>query len=232
MVFAGSHDMTLDLLATAIHKADPDRFLSSAHVGSMGGILAIRKGEAHAAGVHLFDEKSGEYNIPFVKQYLPDIPFVLVNLVYRQQGWIVPPGNPLAIREIGDLKREGLIYINRQRGAGTRLLFDYLLKQAGMSPDDVYGYNREDYSHLSVAAAVAGGTADCGLGILSAAKALGLDFVPVAEERYDLLMTKEFYNSDAGRVLLSVMKSAEFRQQVEALGGYSCRDTGTVVFEG
>lgn len=232
MVFAGSHDMTLDLLATAVHKADPDRFLSSAHVGSMGGILAIRKGEAHAAGVHLLDEQSGEYNIPFVKRYLPGMPVVLVNLVYRQQGWIVPPGNPLNIQTVEDLKRDGVTYINRQRGAGTRLLFDHLLKKAGIEPQEIYGYNREDFSHLSVAAAVAGGTADCGLGILSAAKALGLEFVPVAEERYDLLMTKEFYESEAGQVLLSVMTSGEFRRQVEALGGYSCRDTGKTVFEG
>jgi putative molybdopterin biosynthesis protein len=229
MVFAGSHDLTVDLLATAIHNHDPERFLSSAHVGSMGGILAIRKGEAHAAGVHLFDEQTGDYNIPFVKQYLPNIPFVLVNLVYRQQGWIVAPGNPRSIQTIEDLKREGIAYINRQRGAGTRLLFDYLLKQAGMQPDEVYGYNREDYSHLSVAAAVAGGTADCGLGILSAAKALKLDFVPVAEERYDLLMSKEFYESDAGQVLLQVMTSEAFIRQVESLGGYSCRDTGKIM---
>ncbi|MFC4769285.1 molybdopterin biosynthesis protein [Effusibacillus consociatus] len=231
MVFAGSHDMTLDLLSAAIHKADPARFMSSAHVGSMGGILAIRKGEAHAAGVHLLDEQSGEYNITFAQKYLPDTPFVLVNLVHRQQGWIVPAGNPFHIQKINDLNRAGLTYINRQRGAGTRLLFDYLLKQAGMQPEDIYGYNREDFSHLSVAAAVAGGTADCGLGVLSAAQAFGLDFVPVAEERYDLLMTKEFYQSEAGQDLLSVMTSEEFRQQVEALGGYSCRDTGKVIFE-
>lgn len=230
MVLSGSHDMTLDLLATAVHKADPNRFLSSAHVGSMGGILAIRKGEAHAAGVHLLDENTGEYNVSFARQYLADTPFVLVNLVYRQQGWIVPQGNPRHIQTVEDLQQENITYINRQRGAGTRLLFDYLLKQAGIDPQQIYGYNREDFSHLSVAAAVAGGTADCGLGILSAAKAFGLDFVPVAEERYDLLMTKQFYESEGGQVLRSVMASDSFKQQVESLGGYSCRDTGRLIF--
>jgi putative molybdopterin biosynthesis protein len=230
MVFAGSHDMTLDLLASAVHRHDPDRFVSSAHVGSLGGILAIRKGDAHAAGVHLLDENTGEYNVSFAKKYLADVPFVLINLVYRQQGWIVPVGNPAAIQTVNDLQQEGLIYINRQRGAGTRLLFDYLLKQAGMQPEQVYGYNREDFSHLSVAAAVAGGTADCGLGIQSAAKVFGLDFVPVAEERYDLLMTKEFYESEAGNALLTVMTSDSFRSEVENLGGYSCRDTGKVIY--
>lgn len=230
MVFAGSHDMTLDLLASAVHRHDAGRFLSSAHVGSMGGILAIRKGDAHAAGVHLLDESTGEYNVSFAEKYLGDLPFVLVNLVYRQQGWIVPAGNPAGIHTVNDLLQDGLIYINRQRGAGTRLLFDYLLKQADIQPEQVYGYNREDFSHLSVAAAVAGGTADCGLGILSAAKVFGLDFVPVAEERYDLLMTKEFYESDAGKSLLSVITSESFRTEVEELGGYSCRDTGKVIF--
>lgn len=230
MVFAGSHDLTVDLLATAVHTRDANRFLSSAHVGSMGGILAIRKGEAHAAGVHLFDENTAEYSIPFIKQYIPDTPVVLVNLVYRQQGWIVPPGNPKGIHSVQDVVQPGVTYINRQRGAGTRLLFDYFLKQNQMTPDQVYGYSREEYSHLSVAAAVRGGTADCGLGILSAAQALHLDFVPVAEERYDLLMTVEFFESEAGRLLLEVMTSEAFVTQVEALGGYSCRETGNIVY--
>ncbi|TCS84531.1 molybdopterin biosynthesis protein [Tepidibacillus fermentans] len=229
IVFAGSHDLTLDLLASAIKKVDAAYSLSSAHVGSLAGILAIRKGENHVAGTHLFDEKTEEYNIPFIKQYVGNQEVILVNLVYRQQGWIVQKGNPKEIHSIEDLTKKDVRYINRQRGAGTRILFDYLLKQAGIAPNQIYGYMREDFSHLSLAAAIKGGNADVGLGIYSAAKVLDLDFIPVAEERYDLLMTKEFYQSELGQLLMQVITSESFKNEVESMGGYSCRDTGKLL---
>jgi len=229
LVASGSHDLSLDVLATLIKEQDYRYALASSHIGSMGGILAIQKGEAHFAGIHLFDEATGTYNLPFIKRYIPDTEVVLVQLVYRQQGWIVKPGNPMGIRRVQDLAREGITYINRQRGAGTRLLFDYLLKQDKMEREQIYGYNREAVSHLGVAAAVAGGTADVGLGIYSAARAMGLDFIPVAEERYDLLLSKRFLESDQGEFLLQVIRSDAFRHRVESLGGYSCRDSGTIL---
>lgn len=232
LVASGSHDLSLDVLAALVKEQDYRFSLASSHIGSMGGILAIQRGEAHVAGIHLFDETTGTYNLPFVQRYLSDAEVVLVQLVYRQQGWIVRPGNPLGIRHVQDLARDGITYINRQRGAGTRLLFDYLLKQAKMEREQIYGYNREAVSHLGVAAAVAGGTADAGLGISSAARAMGLDFVPVAEERYDLLMSKRFLESDQGQFLLRVIRSEAFRQRTEALGGYSCRDSGTILYAG
>ncbi len=231
VVVTGSHDLSIDVLNALLRANNPKQNLTSSHVGSMGGILAVQKGEAHAAGIHLFDEETGTYNIPFLDTYIKEKAVVLLQLVYRQQGWIVPKGNPNSIRTVEDLTRKGITYMNRQRGAGTRLLLDYLLKQAGVKREQLYGYSREAISHLSVAAAVAGGTADVGLGIYSAAKALGLDFVPVAEERYDLLLSQSFYQSEEGEQLVSLIRSREFAHQVESLGGYSCRDSGTILYE-
>lgn len=230
IVSTGSHDLSMDVLHSLLRKKNPERFLVSSHVGSMGGILAIQKGEAHIAGVHLFDEESGEYNQSYVEKYMKDKEVVLVQLVYRQQGLFVKKGNPLGISSVRDLVQPGITYINRQRGAGTRLLFDYLLKQEAVDRDGIYGYSREAVSHLSVAAAVAGGTADVGLGIYSAAAAMDLDFIPVAEERYDLLMSQAFYHSSQGKELLACIRSEEFASEMEALGGYSCRDSGKVFF--
>ncbi|MEW9669298.1 molybdopterin biosynthesis protein [Ammoniphilus sp. 3BR4] len=229
-VVTGSHDLSVDVLHSLLRETYPGQFLVSSHVGSMGGIMAIQKGEAHMAGVHLFDEDTGTYNVPFLEKYLKGKDAVLINLVYRQQGWIVPPGNPKGIEKVSDLAQAGMTYINRQRGAGTRLLFDYFLKQDQIKRDLIYGYEREAISHLSVAAAVAGGTADAGLGIYSAAQSMGLDFVPVAEERYDLLISRSYYESEEGQRLLSLIESVSFKDEVEALGGYSCRDTGKVIY--
>lgn len=230
LVAVGSHDLTLDLLATALRRTDPRLFLSSSHVGSMGGIMAIKKGEAHLAGVHLFDSQTGEYNIPYIEKFLPGENILLINLVYRMQGWMVSPGNPLDIRNVRDIVRTRALFINRQKGAGTRLLFDYLLQEEGINPNEILGYQREEYSHLNVAAAVAAGTAQVGLGILSAARAYHLDFVPIGEERYDLLMTRDFYHSTLGQTLLQMIKDPLFQQEVEALGGYSMRDAGKVMY--
>ncbi|MET3288981.1 UNVERIFIED_CONTAM: putative molybdopterin biosynthesis protein [Brevibacillus sp. OAP136] len=231
IVSTGSHDLSMDILHTLIRQENPQLFLNSSHVGSMGGILAIQKGEAHMGGVHLFDEATGTYNETYIAKYAKERDVVLVQLVYRQQGWIVPKGNPLSIQSVNDLTRENITYMNRQRGAGTRLLFDYLLKEQAIDREDIYGYSREAVSHLSVAAAVAGGTADVGLGIFSAAQAMGLDFIPVAEERYDLLMSRTFFESQEGATLMKIIRSAEFADRMESLGGYSCRDSGTILIQ-
>jgi len=229
LLAAGSHDLIVDLLATALKERDPRLALSSSHLGSMGGIAAISKGQAHLAGVHLFDPETGEYNLPYLKKMLPErSDLILVNLAYRMQGWMVPPGNPDGLQDVRDLAEKKISFVNRQKGAGTRLLFDYLLKQNNISPREIDGYEREEHTHLNVAAAIAAGTARAGLGILSAARAFGLDFVPVGEERFDLLMTESFYRSPAGETLLATITDPAFIGQVEALGGYSLRDAGTV----
>lgn len=229
-VVIGSHDMALDILANHLRRRFPEASLSSANVGSLGGLSAIKRGECHLAGTHLLDEDTGDYNISYIQRLLGDRPVVLLNLVYRQQGLMVAKGNPLKIKGLEDLAREGMRFINRQRGAGTRILLDYRLKQLGINPDNIYGYNREEYTHMAVAAAVASGAADAGLGILAAANALDLDFVPVVEERYDLCIPGEYWDTPYIQRLLEVIATKEFCQQVEALGGYDLRDCGKVMY--
>ena len=196
IVAIGSHDLTLDLISSELSKAHAGLSLSSSNVGSLGGLIALQRGEAHIAGSHLMDEQTGEYNVSYVKRYLPGREVVLVNLVFRDQGLIVPKGNPRGISGLDDLVGTGVQFVNRQRGAGTRVLLDYQLGQMGASPDQIQGYGREEYTHLAVAAAVAGGAADTGLGILAAARALKLDFVPLMKERYDLVIPRDVYESD------------------------------------
>ncbi len=229
LLAAGSHDLIVDLLATALKEEGTGLTLSSAHLGSMGGIGAIGSGQAHLAGVHLFDPESGEYNTPYLERLLPGKRLRLVNLAYRVQGWIVPPGNPDGVGKVTDIAVKKIDYINRQKGAGTRILFDHLLEQAGLRPSQICGYDREEHTHLGIAAAVAAGTARAGLGILPAARAFALDFVPLREERYDLLMSDSFYRSGAGKAVRKLIGDPAFRKRVEAMGGYSMRDAGKLM---
>jgi putative molybdopterin biosynthesis protein len=230
-VIIGSHDVVLDLIGSWLKKLWPGSGLSSAHVGSLGGLTALRRGEAHAAGIHLLDENTGEYNVGYVQRLLAEEKVRLVNLTYRQQGLMVAPGNPLGVTGFEDLTRSAVRFVNRQRGAGTRILLDYELKQRGLAPDDINGYQREEFTHMAVAAAIKAGTADVGLGILAAARALGLDFVPVVVERYDLCIPIRFWEHQHIQRILTVLNEAAFRAEVEALGGYDLRDCGRVMWE-
>lgn len=231
IVATGSHDMTLDLLASELRRLHPERTLASSNVGSLGGLLALARGEAHMAGCHLLDEETGEYNAPFVRRYVEGRRVVLLNLVHRIQGLIVPTGNPKSVASLEDLERDDLTFVNRQRGSGTRVLLDYMLARGGLSSERIRGYEREEYTHLAVAAAVAGGRADVGLGILSAARAMGRDFVPLLKEQYDLAIPAEFYESELLTPVLSIIRSQEFRRQVEAMGGYDTANMGEVMAE-
>ncbi|HYM91771.1 MAG TPA: molybdopterin biosynthesis protein, partial [bacterium] len=229
IMVVGSHDVALDVLADFLRRANPKSTLASAHVGSLGGLLALRRGEAHMAGVHLLDEETGDYNVSYVRRYLPGRPTALVTLAQRDQGLLVAPGNPKGIRSVADLARADVQFVNRQRGAGTRVLLDYELRRAGLSPQQIQGYDREVYTHMAVAVAVATGAADCGLGILAAARAMGLDFVPVARERFDLAIPEDQMESPLVKQVLAVLDEPEFRRAVTALGGYDLSLTGTVV---
>ena len=231
IVAIGSHDLTLDLLADRLRRSYPAHSLSSSNVGSLGGLMALRRGESHLAGSHLLDEESGEYNLPFVRRYLRGREIVVVNLVRRVQGLIVAPGNPLSITHLEDLRRQDVAFVNRQRGSGTRVLLDYKLAELGIDPGEIRGYDREEYTHLAVAASVAAGGADTGLGILSAARALDVDFVPLMPEQYDLVVPREFYDSELLRPLFELIRSDAFRGAVDALGGYDTSSTGRVVAE-
>jgi len=229
-IFAiGSHDVILDLLAQFLSAHN--RRLASAHVGSLGGLVALRRGEAHLAGSHLLDPESGEYNLAYVRRYLPHTPVVLVGFVKREQGLMVLPGNPKSIKGLEDLRRPDVTFVNRQRGAGTRVLLDYHLSRLGIKPEEVRGYEMEEFTHLSVAAAVKTGRADCGLGIPAAAQALGLDFIPLFHERYDLVIPKRFYNSPLLKPLLEVLEDEEFRKAVLRLPGYDVSPMGKIIAE-
>ena len=229
VVAIGSHDLTLDVLADLLGRSYPGRRLSSANVGSLGGLLALSRGEAHLAGSHLLDEATGEYNLPYIRRLLPDIPVIVLGFVEREQGLMVARGNPKAIHHLEDLTRPDVIFINRQRGAGTRVLLDYRLHQAGINARAIQGYEKQEFTHLAVAAAVASGAADCGMGILAAARALNLDFVPLDIERYDLIIPVQHYESKTLAPLLEIIRSPEFAAQVTALGGYRTPDMGRVL---
>jgi putative molybdopterin biosynthesis protein len=231
IVAIGSHDLTLDLLADELGRRHPGWRLSSANVGSLGGLLALARGEAHCAGSHLLDETTGEYNLSSIKRYLPGTPVVVLGFVRREQGLIVAKHNPKGIRTLADLTRPDVSFINRQRGAGTRVLLDYRLKQAGIRAAAIQGYDRQEFTHLAVAAAVASGAADCGMGILAAARALGLDFVPLDHERYDLIIPARFYGDPVLAPLLSIMRDPAFAGRVAALGGYTTEEMGSVLAE-
>jgi len=220
IVFCGSHDLTIDLLSSELKRARTEMKIVSSHVGSMAGIMAIRKGEAHVAGIHLLDPSTKQYNVSYVRKILAGKDIVLYPFLKRKQGWILPKGNPLEIASVTDLVRKNANFVNRQKGAGTRILFDLLLEEAGLEPEEITGYDREMFSHLAVAAEVNGDACGAGLGIYPAAKAMGLDFVSVADEEYDLVMTRSFYESENGRQLLEIIQSAAFREQVEKIGGY------------
>jgi len=229
IVIVGSHDNSLDVLANQLKINHSELTLSSSHVGSMGGLMAIKRGVCHLAGTHLLDTENGSYNISYLAKYLPDAAVKLVHLVQRDQGLIIPPGNPKGIKGIEDLGRKDLTYINRQVGSGTRILLDYKLKQLNIKAAAINGYQNEEFTHMAVAVSVLSGAADAGLGIYAAAKALNLDFIPVVTEQYDLAILLEYFETAPIQILLEIINSQKFKKQVQALGGYNTKNTGKVI---
>jgi len=220
LVIVGSHDVVIDVIGDSLP-------VSSAHVGSMGGILAIKSNSAQLAPIHLLDAETGEYNVSFVKKYF-DEPMALIKGLGRTQGILVPKGNPKNIKSVEDLKNEKLSFANRQNGAGTRLLFDYLLNKYSINPENVYGYDKEYTTHLAVASAVKNGVADCGMAVLSAANIMDLDFIPVGEESYDFLVKAEMLDDPRIVKFIEVIKSNDFKEKVDEIGGYTFKDIGKV----
>ena len=229
LVVVGSHDNSLDVLADELRRHRQPFFLSSSHVGSMGGLMALKRGACHLAGAHLLDTESGKYNLPYIERFLAEKPVRVVHLVMRDQGLIVPAGNPGKISGIQDLVRPDVRFVNRQAGSGTRILLDWRLGQLGIDPEKIDGYTNEEYTHMAVAAAVISGAADAGLGILAAAKALGLDFIPVVTEQYDLVIDARFFDTVQIQTLLEVISGRSFRRRVEKLGGYDTAETGKII---
>jgi putative molybdopterin biosynthesis protein len=228
IVAIGSHDLVLDLAASALRATDPLITLASSNVGSLGGLVAVRDGLCHLAGSHLLDPATGEYTLPYLDRVFgpaaADV--AVIRLVHREQGLLVAPGNPLGLGGVEDLAKSGVRYVNRQRGAGTRALLDHLLAWLDLAPDSIAGYSREEPTHLAVAAAVAAGRADAGLGIMAAAAPFGLDFVPVAREPYDLVVAPGALDGPQLAPLWALLADPGFRASVEALGGYSAQEMG------
>jgi putative molybdopterin biosynthesis protein len=201
------------------------------NAGSLGGLVALRREEAHFAGTHLLDPQTGIYNLSHIHQYLPGVPIRIVGWVGRTQGLLVRKGNPRQITSLQDLVRPDIMFVNRQRGAGTRVLLDYHLSQLGISSKGIQGYQHEEYTHLAVAAAVQSGRADCGLGITAAAQALDLDFVPLFDERYELAIPRKVLEDGLLDPLFEVAQSPVFRQAVSALPGYDLSAMGQVLVD-
>lgn len=222
LVSIGSHDLVMDIISDMMK-------LSSSHVGSMGGIMAIKRGEAHLAPIHLLDPETGEYNISYIQKYFPSQKMILIKGIQREQGFMVEKNNPENISACKDLVRKGVSFANRQRGAGTRVLLDYELQKQAIKADDILGYKRELTTHMAVAAAVKSGSATTGLGVLSAAKAMDLDFIALADEDYDFLIKEESYNTKAIQDFIELIKSKEFQTRVKELGGYGFARTGEII---
>lgn len=226
LVVIGSHDITLDILADEIRRGGKDIRISSGNVGSLGGLMAIKKGVCHLGGAHLLDTETGEYNLSYIKKYLKNMKVSIFHLVLRDQGLIIPKNNPKGIKGIKDLTRGDIIFVNRQAGSGTRILFDYKLAQSGIEPSAIKGYDHEEYTHMAVAVDVLSGAADCGMGIYAAAKALDLDFITMVQEQYDLIIPSDRLENPNVRELIETIKTDEFKNRVMALGGYDPENSG------
>lgn len=232
IVVIGSHDITIDVIADEVRLATGRNIrISSGNVGSLGGLIALKKGICHFAGSHLLDAQTGEYNISYIRRYLKGVRVSLFHLVLREQGLIVQKNNPKGIRGIIDLARGDVSYVNRQAGSGTRILLDYNLARQGIKPESIKGYNHEEFTHMSVAVDVLSGAADCGMAIYAAAKALDLDFIPMDTEQYDLVIPSDFLDDPNIRAVIDVIRSQRFRDRVRELGGYDPSKSGELAME-
>ena len=231
VVVIGSHDITIDIVADEIRRRGQNVRISSGNVGSLGGIMAIRKGICHMAGSHLLDTKTGEYNLSYFQRYLKGVKVSVFHLVLRDQGLILAAGNPKGIKGLEDLTRDDVTFVNRQAGSGTRVLFDYKLELAGIAPEAVKGYDHEEFTHMAIAVDVLSGAADCGMGIFAAAKALNLDFVPMVQEQYDVIIRSSLLDMPTIQQVLETTRSEDFRKRVTALGGYDPSKSGQLWIE-
>mgnify|MGYP001159870649 CR=1 FL=1 len=229
LLISGSHDIALDILASELTSLQNGIRLISSSVGSVGGLLSLSKGFAHMAGTHLLDEDTGEYNVSAIKRHITNEKVHIYDFVGRTQGIMVQKGNPKGIKEVKDLLGNGTKILNRQRGSGTRVLFDFLLKQSGIDPGNIVGYDNEEYTHWNVAAAVSSGFVDAGMGIMAAALASDLEFIPLENERYQIAVPSKFIGSmENVDILLESLLSENLREQIDALGGYDVSLMGNV----
>lgn len=229
LIMIGSHDNTIDVIANELKGRDSRVQLSSSNVGSLGGLMAVRRAQTHFAGSHLLDSATGEYNFSYVERYLKGTPVRLVELAMRRQGLLTRKGNPKGLKGIEDLQRADISFINRQGGSGTRVLFDYCLDQRQITPSRISGYDQEEFTHMAVAVSILSGRADAGMAIYASARALDLDFIPVAEERYDLVIPESAWGDFKLEMMLNIIVSQPFRELVASMGGYDISNSGRIM---
>jgi len=225
----GSHDLAIGVLEDQLKMRHAELKIAATNVGSLGGLLALQRGETHMAGTHLLDPATGVYNIPDIERTIPKVAVVLVHLAQREQGILVARGNPKSVVGLRDLVRKDLRFVNRQAGSGTRVLLDFQLRKLGIDGASIVGYEREEFTHMAVGVAVASGLADAALGVRAAANALKLEFIPVASEQYDLLIQRSFFESRRGMQLRQIIGSEGFKRAVASLGGYDTERAGTIL---
>jgi len=230
LLASGSNDPILDMLQTYMKKSYPEFYIFSANTGSTDGLKALNMGYTDIAWSHLYDPKTGEYNIPFLPTYLPNVKPVVVNLFYRDLGFVTLPGNPIRLKGFQDLTKRGVRFINRQKGSGTRLLIDQRLKDLGISSSKIEGYSDEVNTHLEVGLSILGKTANVGIATMAVSKFLSLDFIPITKERFDMIQSQETFFHKGVQALIRLLHSEEFRQKVEKIGGYDLKDSGRVIY--
>jgi putative molybdopterin biosynthesis protein len=231
VVVAGSNDLALEFLSQSANIRNPQFTVSLSSIGSLGGLTALHNGTCHIAASHLLDTDTGEYNSSYIRKSFPDLKVKLINLAYREQGLVVQKNNPLGIKNLKDLVGKKAAFINRQEGSGTRVLFDYGLKQNRIDPAEILGYTKTVHTHMEVALQVFRGSADAGIAVEAAARLLRLDFIPLSRERFDLVIPHEYYSTEPVRSLCDVLQSDVFKFNIARMGGYEIHDTGKLVFE-
>jgi excisionase family DNA binding protein len=231
VVIAGSNDIALELLVKNTNLLHPEYTVSISNVGSLAGLIALKNGNCHIAASHLLDLDTGEYNTTFIKKHFPELKVVILNLAHREQGLIVKKGNSLQIKTLGDLVKKKANFVNRQEGSGTRVLLDYRLKENGINAAEITGYDKVAYTHMEVALEVFSGSADAGVGIYTVARLLGLDFIPLVTERFDLIIPSDIFTGGTVKALREVLSSDEFKSNMARMGGYEIHDTGKIMYE-
>jgi len=230
LLASGSNDPVLDILQTCLRKAHPEFFIFSANTGSLEGLSALEKGYTDIAWAHLWDPESGEYNIPYLESHVPHVRAVVVNLFFRELGFVTAPGNPLGILGFEDLVREGVRFVNRQPGSGTRLLLDHHLGKAGISPERISGYGEEVFTHIEIGLAVLSGSTDTGIATAAVSSLLGLDFVPITKERFDMILDQSVFFQKGVQALMETLTGDAFKRRVENLGSYDFRSSGRILY--
>jgi excisionase family DNA binding protein len=232
LLASGSNDPVLDMLQTFLRKSHPEFYIFSANTGSREGLRALDSGYTDIAWSHLLDPESGVYNIPYLPSYVPKLQPVVVNLFRRKIGFVTARDNPLKIATFDDLVKKKIRFINRQDGSGTRMLFDYELDRAGISSGDIKGYNNAVYTHFEVGLSILSDEADVGIATIAVSKLLGLSFVPITTESFDMVLAQPTYFEKGVQAFIETLRSESFRSRAEKIAGYEFMDSGKILYSG